>query len=120
MAKHDYAGAMSVAPDMSGVVEVPVVRAYREPAPVLSLVAGLGHKLSKASRDRRIVSARRSTEAKAAETQSGDAIDRALMARIVARDAKAFAALSVPQPHWGWRTGSSATPPTRKTWCRKA
>jgi RNA polymerase sigma-70 factor (ECF subfamily) len=100
MAKHDYAGALSVAPDMPGDAEMPAVCAHRpvagsrEPAPVLSLVAGLGHKLSKASRDRRIVSARRSIETKAAETQSGDAIDRTLMARVVARDAQAFAELS--------------------------
>jgi RNA polymerase sigma-70 factor (ECF subfamily) len=65
----------------------------RDVAP-LSLVANLGRKLSKASKDRRTVSARRSTEAKAEIALSGDAIDRALMARVVARDAQAFAELS--------------------------
>jgi len=100
MAKHDYAGALSIASDMPGDAEMaavcprPPVTGSREPASTLSLVASLGHKLSKASRDRRIVSARRSTEAKAAAAQSGDAIDRALMARIVVRDAQAFADLS--------------------------
>jgi RNA polymerase sigma-70 factor (ECF subfamily) len=100
MSKHDYAGAMSVAPDMACDAEMSAVGAprsvtgLREQTPVMTLVAGLGHKLSKVSRDRRIVSARRSTEAKAAAAQSGDAIDRTLMARIVARDAQAFAELS--------------------------
>ncbi len=100
MAKHDYAGVMSVASDMPGGAEMSAVCAPRpatgprDPASALSLVSDLGHKLSKASRDRRIVSARRSTEAKAAASLSGDAIDRALMARIVTRDAQAFAQLS--------------------------
>jgi RNA polymerase sigma-70 factor (ECF subfamily) len=66
----------------------------RGAATPLSLVAGLGQKLSKASRDRRTVSARRPSEVKSEQALSGDAIDRALMARIVARNAQAFAELS--------------------------
>jgi len=89
MAKQDYADALSVAPDMPGGAKV-----LAGCAPALSLVAGLGQKLSKVSRDRRIVSARRSAEAKSTASLSGDAIDRSLMARIVARDAQAFAELS--------------------------
>jgi len=98
MAKHDYAGALSVGhpvpeADLPAVCSPGSTVESREPA-ALSLVANLGRKLSKANRDRRTVSARRSTEAKAEIALSGDAIDRALMARVVARDAQAFAELS--------------------------
>jgi RNA polymerase sigma-70 factor (ECF subfamily) len=100
MANHDYAAALSLVPGMPGDADASSIcpdrsaTGLREAMPAASLVADLGRKLSKASKDRRIVYARRSTEAKAAATQSGDAVDRALMARIVARDAQAFAELS--------------------------
>ncbi len=64
--------------------------AAAEPASIGSLISSLGRKLSMATRDRRVVSARESTEAGAEQAQTGDALDRALMARIVERDRMAF------------------------------
>lgn len=98
MVKHDYAATLSVGREMPGA-EMPAAcspgsAAESREAVAMSLVANLGRKLSNASRDRRTVSAHRSTEAKAEIALSGDAIDRALMARVVARDAQAFAELS--------------------------
>jgi RNA polymerase sigma-70 factor (ECF subfamily) len=69
---------------------LPLPLAGGEPASVGSLISDLGRKLSMATRDRRVVSVRESTEASAEPAQTGDALDRALMARIVARDRMAF------------------------------
>jgi len=64
------------------------------PPSIGSLVADLGHKLSKTTRERQVVSARGSSIASSAESLNGDALDRALMARIVERDRTAFKALA--------------------------
>lgn len=61
-----------------------------EPASVGSLISDLGRKLSQATRDRRVLSARESSEASGEPLPTGDALDRTLMARIVARDRMAF------------------------------
>lgn len=63
-------------------------------APVGSLIFDLGRKLSKTTRDRRVLSVRRSSDATAEQAPTGDALDRALMARIVERDRAAFAAIA--------------------------
>jgi RNA polymerase sigma-70 factor (ECF subfamily) len=68
----------------------PLHSAGAEPVSVGSLISGLGRKLSMATRDRRVVSVRESTEAGAEPAQTGDALDRSLMARIVERDRMAF------------------------------
>ena len=59
-------------------------------AAVGSLISDLGRKLSQATRDRRVLSVRESTEASDEPLQTGDALDRSLMARIVDRDRMAF------------------------------
>jgi hypothetical protein len=68
----------------------PLPLAGGEPASVGSLISNLGRKLSMATRDRRYVSVRESTEASGEPAQTGDALDRSLMARIVERDRMAF------------------------------
>jgi len=60
--------------------------ASEAPASVGSLISDLGRKLSMATKDLRVVSVRESSEASDEPLQTGDALDRSLMARIVARD----------------------------------
>jgi RNA polymerase sigma-70 factor, ECF subfamily len=61
-----------------------------QPASVGSVISDLGRRLSMATKDRRVVSVRESSEVSGEPLQTGDALDRSLMARIVERDRMAF------------------------------
>ena len=57
-------------------------------------IVRLGQKLLKSTRDRRVLFAHRSSEAISERALDGDALDRSLMKRIVARDRAAFTVLA--------------------------
>ncbi|MDB5392969.1 MAG: polymerase [Rhodospirillales bacterium] len=98
MPEHHYATPQGAAlidwsdADMSA--SCPSAPMSREPASVGSLVFDLGRKLSETIRDRRALSVRGSSETNSVQSQTGDALDRSLMARIVERDRAAFALIA--------------------------
>jgi RNA polymerase sigma-70 factor (ECF subfamily) len=65
-----------------------------EPASIGSLVIDIGRRLTETIRDRRVVSVRGSSEANSVQADTGDTLDRSLMARIVERDRAAFAQIA--------------------------
>ena len=97
MPEHRYATHGAALADWSSA-EIPATGpsapAAAEPASLGSLVIVLGRKLSETIRDRRALSVRDSSETQSLQLQCGDALDRALMARIVDRDRTAFALIA--------------------------
>jgi RNA polymerase sigma-70 factor (ECF subfamily) len=98
MPEHRYATAQCAAMTDWSSAEIstagPSAPASRDPASVGSLVVDLKRKLSETIRDRRTLSVRGSSETNSVQLQTGDALDRTLMARIVERDRAAFALIA--------------------------